>query len=69
MKYRIDSFGSDTVISRKILNPLTGDYMDKYYAFDYFATEGEFNEYLDMLIEYREGRGSVPDSFKKAFNE
>ncbi len=69
MKYRIDSFGADVVISKKIVNLLTGEYIDMYAPFDYFPTEEEFKEYLDMLNEHWETRSRIPDTYKKAFNE
>ncbi len=64
-RYRITSFGADVVISKKLINLKTSEYVDMYMPIDYFATPNEFNEYVDLLIATRDKMNpQVPECWK-----
>ncbi len=62
-RYRITSFGADVVISKKMINLVTSEYVDQYMPLDYFATPEEFSKYVDLLISERD-KMNTPECWK-----
>ena len=65
-RYRITSFGTDIIISKKLINLTTLEYANTYMPIDYFPTQEDFMEYVNLLNEHI---SRVPKCFREAFDD
>lgn len=69
-RYIIRSLGADIIVTKQLVNLLTGEFVPVYAPIDYFATMDDFINYVRILNEYvNKNTTEIPKSFKEAFGE